>query len=98
MHAINLDGDIGPWLQSVKLRGLKEFAAKQSIANLSGEKRGMKFSESLRGRRQGLEMMLTHGPDDANTQLLFARRAYCVNKMVIGGAPAEELLAESRAA
>ena len=28
MHAINIDGDIGPWLQAIKIKGLKESAAR----------------------------------------------------------------------
>ncbi len=32
IHAINLDGDIGPWLQVVKLNGLKEMADKAGMA------------------------------------------------------------------
>ena len=35
MHAVNLDGDIGPWMQVVKLKGIKDFAAKKGLATLS---------------------------------------------------------------
>ena len=31
MHALNLDGDVGPWLQTVKLRGIVEYAAKKGM-------------------------------------------------------------------
>jgi hypothetical protein len=89
MHAVNLDGDIGPWLQSVKLRGLKEFAAKQHITNLSGEEIELM---NLSGPATGLEMMQPAGLTTP-TPNFFARRAYYVNKMVMGKTSAE-LLAE----
>jgi hypothetical protein len=89
MHAINLDGDIGPWLQSSKLRGLKDFAAKKGITNLSGEELELL---NLSGPATGLEMMEPVGLT-APTPNFFSRRAYYVNKMVMGKTTAE-LLAE----
>jgi hypothetical protein len=89
MHAINLDGDIGPWLQSLKLRGLKDFAARKGVTNLSGEEIELM---NLSGPATGLEMMQPVGLT-APTPNFFARRAYYVNKMVIGKTSAE-LLAE----
>ena len=49
MHAINLDGDIGPSLQSVKLKGLKDFAARKGVTNISGEEIELM---NLSGRRR----------------------------------------------
>ena len=70
MHAINLDGDIGPWLQSVKLRGLKEFAAQQRVTNLSGEEIELM---NLSGPATGLEMMQPTGLTMPTTNF-FARQ------------------------
>jgi hypothetical protein len=89
MHAINLDGDIGPWLQSMKLRGLKDFAARKGVTNLSGEEIELM---NLSGPATGLEMMDPVGLT-APTTNFFSRRAYYVNKMVMGKTSAE-LLAE----
>ena len=89
MHAINLDGDLGPWLQSLKLRGLKDFAARKGVTNLSGEEIELM---NLSGPATGLEMMQPVGLT-APTTNFFTRRAYYVNKMVIGKTSAE-LLAE----
>ncbi len=89
MHAINIDGDIGPWLQSVKLKGLKEFAARKGVTNLSGEEIELM---NLSGPATGLEMMQPVGLT-APTTNFFSRRAYYVNKMVMGKTSAE-LLAE----
>ena len=87
MHAINLDGDIGPWLQSFKLESLKDFAAKKGVTNLSGEELELM---NLSGPATGLEMMQPVGLT-APTPNFFARRAYYVNKMVTGKTSAELL-------
>jgi len=87
MHAINLDGDIGPWLQSVKLKGLKDFAARKGVTNLSGEEIELM---NLSGPATGLEMMKPAGLT-APTTNFFSRRAYYVNKMVMGKTSAELL-------
>ena len=89
MHAINLDGDIGPWLQSSKLQGLKDFAAKKGVTNLSGEEIELM---NLAGPATGIEMIQPVGLT-APTPNFFSRRAYYVNKMVTGKTSAE-LLAE----
>jgi hypothetical protein len=87
MHALNLDGDVGPWLQSVKLQGLKDFAAKKGVTNLSGEELELM---NLSGPATGLEMMEPVGLT-APTPNFFARKAYYVNKMVMGKTSAELL-------
>jgi len=80
VHALNLDGDIGPMLQAVKLKGLKDFAAKHGRMSLTGGEMEMM---NLAGPATGLEMMQPPGTQ-APTANFFARRAYYVNKMVIG--------------
>jgi len=87
IHAINLDGDIGPWLQSLKLKGLKDFAARSGVTNLSGEELEIM---NLSGPATGLEMMAPTGLT-APTANFFTRRAYYVNKMVMGKTSAELL-------
>ena len=80
IHAINIDGDIGPMLQAMKLRTLKDTADKQGRGALSGAQIELM---NLAGPVTGLEMMQAPG-SMAPTTNFFARRAYYVNKMVIG--------------
>lgn len=89
VHAINIDGDIGPMLQAVKLRGLIDVAAKAGRTSLTGAEIEIM---NLSGPATGLEMMQPAGRK-APTTNFFARRAYYVNKMVIG-LTGEGLLAE----
>ena len=89
IHAINLDGDIGPMLQAAKLKGLKETAEKFERPSLSGAQMELM---NLSGPVTGLEMMLPAGQKAPVTNS-FTRRAYYVNKMVIG-LTGEQLLAE----
>ena len=51
MHTLNLDGDVGPWMQVVKLKGIKEYAAKRGMENLTAAQ---------------LEMMNLAGPGAAS--------------------------------
>lgn len=80
VHALNIDGDIGPMLQAVKLRGLKDVAEKAGRGTLTGAEMELM---NLAGPATGLEMMQPAG-SQAPTTNFFARRAYYVNKMVIG--------------
>lgn len=89
MHALNIDGDIGPMLQAMKLKGIKDTAEKFDRPNLSGAEMELM---NLSGPVTGLEMMLPLGRKAPVTNS-FARRAYYVNKMVIG-LTGEQLLAE----
>ena len=89
IHTLNLDGDVGPILQAIKLQGLKETAEKAGRAQLSGA--AMELM-NLSGPVTGLEMMQPAGQKAPVTNF-FARRAYYVNKMVIG-LTGEQLLAE----
>ncbi len=54
MHALNLDGDIGPWMQVVKLRSVKEYATKKGMGTLTG---GQLELMNLAGPANGFEMM-----------------------------------------
>jgi hypothetical protein len=89
VHAINVDGDIGPMLQAMKLKTLKDIAEKQGRASLSGAEIELM---NLAGPMTGLEMMQPPGAS-APTTNFFSRNAYYVNKMVMG-LTASELLAE----
>lgn len=80
VHALNIDGDIGPLLQAIKLKGLKDTADKVGRTNLSGAEMELM---NLSGPATGLEMMQPAGRK-APTTNFFSRRAYYVNKMVIG--------------
>ncbi len=89
IHAINLDGDIGPWLQVVKLYGLKEMAEKAGIAALTGAEIELM---NLAGPGTGLEMMRP-AAHDAPTPNFFARAAYGRNTIVRDKTSAELLAA-----
>jgi hypothetical protein len=85
VHTINIDGDIGPILQAMKLKTLKDIAEQQGRPSLSGAEIELM---NLAGPVTGLEMMQPPG-SMAPTPNFFARRAYYVNKMVIGLTGAE---------
>ncbi|WP_343062291.1 hypothetical protein [Hyphomicrobium methylovorum] len=80
IHTLNIDGDIGPMLQAMKLRTLKDTAAQQGRHSLTGAELELM---NLAGPLTGLEMLDEPGAS-APTANFFARRAYYVNKMVIG--------------
>lgn len=89
IHVLNIDGDIGPLIQANKLKGLMELAAKKGRPNLTG---AQIEAMNLSGPVTGLEMMQPAGQKAPVTNF-FARRAYYVNKMVVG-LTGEQLLAE----
>lgn len=89
MHVLNIDADIGPMLQAQKLKGLIDLAAKRGRPNLSGAEIEVM---NLSGPATGLELMQPAGLKAPVTNF-FARRAYYVNKMVVG-LTGEQLLAE----
>lgn len=89
IHAINLDGDIGPWLQVIKLYGLKEMAEKAGIATLTGAEIELM---NLAGPGTGLEMMRPAAKKAATTNF-FARDAYYRNTIVRDKSSAELLVA-----
>jgi hypothetical protein len=80
VHTINIDGDIGPMLQAMKLKTLKDIAEKNGHPSLTGAEIELM---NLAGPMTGLEMMEAPGAS-APTPNFFSRRAYSVNKMVIG--------------
>jgi len=88
VHALNLDGDIGPWLQVIKLNGLKETAGKAGRARLRGAEIELM---NLAGPATGLEMMQPAAADVPTTNF-FARNAYARNT-IVRGKSASELLA-----
>lgn len=81
IHALNLDGDIGPMLQAIKLYGIKVEAEAAGKAKLTGAEMELM---NLSGPRTGLEILLNPAAAAAPTTNFFTRRAYYVNKMVIG--------------
>lgn len=89
IHAINLDADIGPWLQVIKLRGLKETAARKGKPSLTGAEIELM---NLSGPLTGLEMMTPLAKDMPTTNF-FERQAYARNTIVRGKTAAELLLA-----
>ncbi len=89
IHAINIDGDIGPWLQVLKLEGLKTLADKKGRPNLSGAEIELM---NLAGPATGLEMMTPAGRG-APTPNFFERGAYWRNTIVRGKTGAELLAA-----
>lgn len=80
LHVMNMDGDIGPWMQVVKLADLKRMAARSGRPKLSGAEIELM---NLAGPGTGLEMMLPTGIDKPTTNF-FSRRAYYRNTVVRG--------------
>lgn len=80
IHAINLDGDVGPWLQVIKLYGLKQMARRAGYTSLTGPEIELM---NLAGPGTGLEMMKPAGRK-APTPNFFARNAYGRNTIVRG--------------
>lgn len=89
LHPLNIDGDIGPWLQIVKLAELKQMAERRGHNHLSGAEIELM---NLAGPGTGLEMMLPVAKDKPTTNF-FARRAYNRNTIVRGKSAAELLVA-----
>ncbi len=80
IHTLNIDGDIGPMLQAMKLKTLLDLAEKSGRDSLSGAELELM---NLAGPTTGLEMLQRPGTD-APTSNFFSRRAYYVNRMVTG--------------
>ncbi len=87
MHALNLDGDIGPWMQTVKLRGIKEYAAKKGMTSLTGAQLELM---NLAGPSHGFEMMQPVGKT-MPTSNFFERRGYERNPVAAGKTGAQLL-------
>jgi hypothetical protein len=78
IHALNLDADIGPWLQVVKLKGVLQAANNAGLASPSGAELELM---NLAGPRTGLEMMEPAGRN-APTSNFFSRTGYYRNTIV----------------
>ncbi len=88
MHAINLDGDVGPWVQVTKLKSVKDYAARNGMASLTG---GQLEMMNLAGPARGYEMMQPIGKDMA-TANFFDRGGYERNPVVLGKTGAQLLV------
>jgi len=88
IHAINIDGDIGPWLQVIKLKGILDTAQRAGRTNLAPAEMELM---NLAGPGTGLEMMepVARGTPTVN---FFARGGYERNT-IVRGKTAVELLA-----
>ncbi len=78
IHAINLDGDIGPWLQVIKLKGIQKLARKWGMTTFTGAELEMM---NLAGPRTGFEMLQPWARNIPTTNF-FARAAYYRNSVV----------------
>ena len=78
IHALNLDADVGPWLQVLKLKGLKDDAAAAGRGSLSGAQIELM---NLAGPRTGLEMLLLLA-QNMPTSNFFSRGGYYRNAIV----------------
>jgi hypothetical protein len=88
IHALNLDADIGPWLQVIKLQGIRELAQKEGRPRLTGAELEIM---NLAGPLTGLEMMTPLG-GRASTPNFFSRQGYERNSIVRGRTGAELLV------
>jgi hypothetical protein len=89
IHAINLDVDLGPWLQVLKLKSLKDDALAAGLTKLSGAEIELM---NLAGPRTGLEMMTPLGAR-MPTANFFSEAAYGRNPIVRDKTGAELLAA-----
>lgn len=89
IHALNLDADIGPWLQAAKLKGVREHAEKAGRPHLSGAEIELM---NLAGPQTGLDMMEPAGRN-VPTANFFTQKAYERNPIVKDRTSAELLAA-----
>jgi len=87
IHALNLDADVGPWLQVLKLKGLKEAATATGRTHLTGAEIELM---NLAGPRTGLEMMAPLGRSMPTTNF-FSEGGYYRNPVVRDKTAAELL-------
>jgi hypothetical protein len=78
IHAINLDADVGPWLQVLGLKSLLDTAAKAGYARLTGSQLELM---NLAGPATGLEMMDPVGRH-MPTANFFSEDGYARNSIV----------------
>jgi hypothetical protein len=72
VHALNIDADVGPWLQVSKLIEIKEFAARKGMRTLTAAQLELM---NLAGPGRGFEMMQPH-LKDIPTANFFERAGY----------------------
>jgi hypothetical protein len=89
IHALNIDGDVGPWLQVIKLKGIKDEAERAGRPKLAPVEMELM---NLAGPSTGLEMMMPQARD-VPTPNFFARGGYERNTIVRGKTSAELLAA-----
>jgi hypothetical protein len=89
IHALNLDADVGPWLQVLKLKALKDYAAEDGRQSLTGSEIELM---NLAGPRTGLEMMQPIGRT-MPTSNFFSEQGYYRNTIVREKTAAELLTA-----
>ncbi len=89
IHALNLDADVGPWLQVLKLKGLKEDAERAGRASLASAEIELM---NLAGPRTGLEMMMPVA-QNMPTANFFSEGGYYRNSIVRDKTAAELLKA-----
>lgn len=89
IHALNLDPDVGPWLQVIKLRGVLDHGLQAGRTSLSGPELELM---NLAGPGTGLEMMTPLGRR-MSTSNFFSRAAYGRNTIVREKTGAELLAA-----
>jgi hypothetical protein len=89
IHALNLDADIGPWLQVLKLKALQDEAAAAGRPQLAGAEIELM---NLAGPRTGLEMMTPVG-QGMPTPNFFSEGGYYRNTIVRDKTAAELLKA-----
>jgi hypothetical protein len=87
IHALNLDGDIGPWMQVVKLKEIKDYAAKRGLPELTGAQLELM---NLAGPSNGFEMMQPIGRT-MPTANFFERKGYERNPVAAGRTGAQLL-------
>ncbi len=78
MHAMNLDADVGPWMQIQKLDSTREYAVRRGMPVLTGGELEMM---NLAGPSRGFEM-LTPIAKGASTSNFFDRGGYERNPVV----------------
>jgi hypothetical protein len=89
IHALNLDADVGPWMQVLKLKGLREDAERAGRGALSGAEIELM---NLAGPRTGLEMMTPLGRT-MPTSNFFSEGGYYRNTIVRDKTAAELMAA-----
>ncbi len=81
IHPINIDGDIGPWLQVIKLKGIHDIARRAGRPDIGPTELELM---NLAGPGTGLEMMTSVGLR-MPTVNFFSRRGYERNTIVRDG-------------